>query len=306
MNPKVAHPGNADARNKSIEYPSGKKYNFGRMDDFDNVSYEDGGSSDGTINVAYKFGAGHLPNVGKSYTSVPLHRDYLSKQPLNWTKDKEFLNKVGQVAGSLGVEKEDLLAVFAIESTKTMNPSIRSPGGTRVGLIQMGEKEAKSVGTTTAKLRNMSRAEQMDYVQKYFQSRSKGSIDGVGGLYLLVAAPAKANTRGDQEIYKKGTKAWHQNPLWRENGPNGKITKKSITKAVEKVKEWVKAQLGSGSNNSAQQSGQGPRPAQTAPTNRSPSVPSPSPTPGIKSYNPSASGTNVPFIRRDGSGGQNI
>lgn len=303
MGPKYAHQANTDARNMSKEYPSGQMYRFGRRSDFDNVPFADGGGSDGTINVGYRFGAGHLPNLGKSHVSGPLNKDYLSNYPLDWTKDQEFLSKTSQVASSLGVQREDLLAVFAIESTKSMNPSIRSPGGTRVGLIQMGEKEAQSVGTSTAKLRNMSRAEQLDYIQKYFQSRSKGRIDGVGGLYLLVAAPAKANIPDNQEVYKRGTKAWHQNPSWRENGPSGKITKRSITKAVEKYKDWVQSVLGSGQNSGAQRSGQGPRsavPPSGGRPQRASSPPSSNISPNRAS--PSNSGTNKPWIRLDGSG----
>ena len=140
-----------------------------------------------------------------------------------------------------------------------MDPSARSPGKSRAGMIQMGKAEAKSVGTTVEELRHMSRAEQLDYIEKYFTNRAKGPIKDAGGLYMLVVAPSRANIPDGQEIYKRGSRKWHQNPKWREGGPSGKITRKGVTAAVNVEKEWVKSVLGTGQNNSAAQQGQGPQ-----------------------------------------------
>ena len=68
------------------------------------------------------------------------------------------------------MKKEEVLGVFGLVTGFTMSPSIRT-APTLVGLVQMGEADANAIGTTTGALRNMSRAEQVDWIEKHLYSK---------------------------------------------------------------------------------------------------------------------------------------
>lgn len=297
-----------DSLNPLHNAPDGKQYTIKRNSDHADVGYDAGGEKDGTLQVAYRWGGETIANKAKSNAVGPVHKDYLERFPLNWAKDQEFLSKAEKVAGKFGLKKEDVLGVIAIETANSMNPSKRNPSGHRVGLIQMGKDEAKMVGTTTAALANMSRSEQMDYVEKYLDKRAGqyGSPKSLGDLYMLVAAPAKVRVKDDQEVYKRGSRAWHANPKWRYGGINGKITKRGITEAVQQhVDSYIKPALGSSSNKSGKNQyglGNAPPPSNKFTPNNTPtprSAPTPSPTPS-PAPNPNVqpipnAGTNYPW-----------
>ena len=305
-NPQRVSSAITDSLNPTHYGADGKQYNIRRNSDHAEVPSAAGGEKGGLLNVAYKVAYEDLPNTAKSNAVGPVNRDYLEKFPLNWTKDKEFLSKAEKVASSVGVKKEELLAVISIATDNSMNPSKTSLSGNRVGLVAANDKDAKSAGTTTAALRNMSRAEQMDYVEKILKSKG-GSARDLAGLYLLLADPEKANVKDDQQVYKRGTTAWHRLKDFRFGGVNGKITRKGITEAIqEHAKNYINPALGSSANNSGLQNGQGPQQGGgiSAPSaaRQLPQVPTTTPN----NFNPSTSGTNVPFIRKDGSGSQDI
>jgi hypothetical protein len=79
-----------------------------------------------------------------------------------------FLEKVNQVAAALGTRPEWLLAIMHYESAGTFSPSITNSLG-YTGLIQFGTAAARDLGTTTQALAQMTRVEQMDFVQRYFE-----------------------------------------------------------------------------------------------------------------------------------------
>lgn len=302
-NPERFHPANTDQLNHKVITSSNKTLSIRRNNDHNEVDTAEGGFKSGILAASYKFGAENLPNVGKARTTRPLTKDYLISHPMDWTKDSEFLQKAGQVAGSFGVSREELLAVISIATDRTMAPDKPSPGDSRIGLVQMGDSEAKMAGTTTAKLKHMSRAEQMDYVQKFLNKVGKGQINDAGSLFLAVHDASKVGIPENQEVYKKGTKLYHHYPNFHEGEINGKLTKKGIANAVKMEAEWIKSALGTGQNSQAKQARQGPQSSgsTSAPQNaRSPGTPS-----GLTaspSYNPGSSGTNVPYWRnRDGS-----
>jgi len=107
------------------------------------------------------------------------------------TTDKDFMLKVEQVSTKYNLKPEDLLAVMFAESR--LDPAAKNPKGSATGLIQFTESTAKSLGTTTAALRMMSRSAQMDYVDKYFESVQlpKSGVDR-GTLYSYIFLPGFA------------------------------------------------------------------------------------------------------------------
>lgn len=104
------------------------------------------------------------------------------------TANKEaFLDKVKQVASSLGIDPNALMAVMFKESR--LNPAAVNAVSGATGLIQFMPTTANGLGTTTGALRLMSNVQQLDFVEKYlspYKSKMKSAID----VYFAVFFPA--------------------------------------------------------------------------------------------------------------------
>lgn len=122
--------------------------------------------------------------------------------------------------------RTELAWVIEVETAHTWRPDIVNPTSRATGLIQFMPDTAKSLGTTVEALAVMSRTEQAEWVQKYFNKVVKDAIY-VGDVYMMVAAPAFTGQPDDTVVYAKGTKAWEQNPAWHPAG-GGDITAGSI------------------------------------------------------------------------------
>ena len=157
-----------------------------------------------------------------------------------WSKKKPnlsdgFYNKVVEVAKRIGCDPNDLMAVMNAESG--LNPSAKNKGSSASGLIQFIESTAKSLGTTTAAIRQMSAEEQLVYVEKYLkQTKAAAGIGenekiGAGTLYSLIFLPARANrnvlTSRGETYYNQG-----QNYRLDTNG-DGQITKDELGQRVQ-------------------------------------------------------------------------
>lgn len=107
----------------------------------------------------------------------------------------EFLAKVKQIAQRLNCDYRDLLGLMNSESG--INAQAKNPTSSATGLIQFIESTARSLGTSTAELRQMSPIEQLDYVEKYLATqKANAGISGklsAGDLYALTFLPARAS-----------------------------------------------------------------------------------------------------------------
>lgn len=146
---------------------------------------------------------------------------------LNRDKNKygpEFLKKVKEIAQRLNCNYRDLLGVMNSESG--IKADKKNPNSSATGLIQFMEKTAKSLGTTTAALRNMSPIEQLDYVEKCI-SKSKqmagfapdAKLSG-GQLYALIFLPARAQ----REVLTSSGEAYYSANRGLDANKDGKIT----------------------------------------------------------------------------------
>ena len=113
------------------------------------------------------------------------------------------------------------------------SPSARNPESGATGLIQMLPSVARGLGTTTEELGKMSATEQLPYVMKYFSDRGVTSDSPQSDYILAVAAPAFIGRPPHAIVYRKGTKAWEQNPGWRP-ADGGDITVGSIQAFYER------------------------------------------------------------------------
>ena len=137
--------------------------------------------------------------------------------------DTPFLNEVVKVGNRLGVNPTELLAVMSFETVGTFMPSIKNPNGSATGLIQFIESTAKGLGTSTKELSEMSRVEQMAYVEQYLKPY-KGRMKNIGDLYMAVHWPAGVGKGDDYVMYKAGTKEYEGNKNLDMNG-DGTVTR---------------------------------------------------------------------------------
>lgn len=144
-----------------------------------------------------------------------------------------------EMAGG-GGEFDDELEAQAMESDldpakirRVMGPEsggdagARNPESGATGLIQFLPSVARGLGTTTDELAKMSSTEQLPYVMKYLSDRGVTSDSPQSDYILAVAAPAFIGRPAHSIVYRKGTKAWEQNPGWRP-ADGGDITVGSI------------------------------------------------------------------------------
>jgi len=129
--------------------------------------------------------------------------------PTDYKQDKEFEIELNRVSEKFGIDPKDLLAVMQGESG--LNPQARNPHGGATGLIQFMPATAKSLGTTTDELYGMSRAEQMKYVEKFFDKVKLPYGASGGMIYAHVFLPGRAKksdilTTSDENYYKANAK----------------------------------------------------------------------------------------------------
>lgn len=146
--------------------------------------------------------------------------------------DKNFLARVKEIAGKIGCDYKDLLGVMHSESG--LNSRATNKNGGATGLIQFMPATAKSLGTTTSELRNMSPLQQLDYVEKFLINtknhsplKNKTKLSA-GDLYTLVFMPAKS---GGEVVTSAGSKAYAANKGLDSNH-DGKITKTELGNRV--------------------------------------------------------------------------
>jgi len=124
--------------------------------------------------------------------------------------DTEFLNEVVRVSEEVGVNADQLLSVMDFETIGSFSPSEKSKTSSGTGLIQFLEKTAKELGTTTEKLSQMTRAEQMVYVGRYL-AKYEGKIKNTGDIYMAVHWPRGIGESDDYVLYRRGSKAYRAN-----------------------------------------------------------------------------------------------
>lgn len=112
----------------------------------------------------------------------------------------ENYNALVEGAIELGVAPNWLAGVMFMESK--FRPDVKAKNSTASGLIQFMRKTALHLGTTTAKLRAMSFAQQMKYVVKYYNQFPKqlNNVQGFLDLYLITFYPYAVN-QGDSYVF---------------------------------------------------------------------------------------------------------
>ena len=188
-----------------------------------------------------------LPPDSANSTTETINEAQLAKMPQEWTKDQDFLSAVQALAGKMGAKPIELLALMSFESAGTMSPSITNSLG-YTGLIQFGSSACETLSKyykinpplTTAMLRQMSRAQQMEWVDKYFsfwiKNKNVKPPMTLAQMYILVALPGYVNAPANETLAGPNgpnIPIWKANPGWRI-GPGDVITRESIGNAPRK------------------------------------------------------------------------
>jgi transglycosylase-like protein with SLT domain len=123
-----------------------------------------------------------------------------------------------------GWPRAELDAVISLESG--WNPRARNPLSDASGLIQFMPATLKAVGwyKGAAAFRELSIPEQAPWIAKYLSGLPKWRVPG--DTYLAVFAPAHVGAPDTRILFKRGSKAWQQNPGLR--GADGEITAGSV------------------------------------------------------------------------------
>jgi murein DD-endopeptidase MepM/ murein hydrolase activator NlpD len=155
-------------------------------------------------------------------------------------QDKEFTQAVKQLASRLNVREDYLYAVMGFETGGTFSPSIENPASGATGLIQFMPETAKGLGTTTGQLAQMSRTEQLKYVEKYLSNKGiqGGSLSDV---YMAVLFPAAVGKPDNFVLFGKGAMSGFTGIAYEQNkgldlNKDGSITK---AEAASKVKQYL-------------------------------------------------------------------
>lgn len=120
----------------------------------------------------------------------------------------EFRRKVVRIATDVCIDPSWLMACMQFESR--LNPAARNPGSSATGLIQFMDATARSLGTTTGALADMSAEEQLDYVARYFKPYT-GRISCVSDCYMAILWPSAIGADPTAVIFNPGSKAYLAN-----------------------------------------------------------------------------------------------
>ena len=147
--------------------------------------------------------------------------------------DPQFLSEVTRVATKFNIKEGDLLGLMASESG--LDPA--ADNGSHVGLIQFSADSARMVGTTQAALKSMTRAQQMKYVEKYFDYWKLPKGASAGQIYSVVFAPAYASKDDSTAMYTKADGAAYTGNIGLDANKDGTITVGELGQRIENKKQ---------------------------------------------------------------------
>lgn len=114
-----------------------------------------------------------------------------------------FKDRVKWVADALSCDVNDLMACMAWESGETFSPSKKNMAGSgATGLIQFMPVTAKNMGTTTAKLTEMTAEDQLRWVYEYFKPWA-GKLNNLGDVYMAILWPKAVGQPDNYVLFDK-------------------------------------------------------------------------------------------------------
>jgi len=157
--------------------------------------------------------------------------------PPEIAQDTAFLNATTRVVSNLQnagaqITEDDLFRIIEFETGGSWAPDQKAGTSSATGLIQFLESTAQGLGTSTAELAQMTRAEQMEYVQRYLEPYA-GRIRNFGDLYMAIHWPAGVGQDDDFVMYREGSREYTANRGLDANG-DGIVTRGETMAVVER------------------------------------------------------------------------
>ena len=182
--------------------------------------------------------SGEVPVANAPIKSAPA-----SEVPEDWTQDAAFIERIKTLSKSIGCAPVNMLACMAFETGRTFKPDKRNSIGA-TGLIQFIPRTAEDLGTTTNELAALTRAQQCDWVEKYFKKGPlrKVPAPSLEDLYMAILWPVAVGKSNAYIIFKAGTKQYSQNNGL-DIGKKGYITKHDAATKVREQLPYVTKQL---------------------------------------------------------------
>ena len=155
--------------------------------------------------------------------------------------DPAFKAEVTRLAKKYNIKEDHLYGVMSFETGGTFSPSVKNQAGSgATGLIQFMDSTAAGLGTSTSALAKMTRAEQMKYVEKHFDSVGLPQGASFEDLYMSILYPKAMGKPNSYKLFGKGGDmpgAYAQNaPLDTDN--DGAVTKyEAAAKAREHLQK---------------------------------------------------------------------
>tara|TARA_S200000501_G_scaffold377844_1_gene437754 strand:+ start:3900 stop:5645 length:1746 start_codon:yes stop_codon:yes gene_type:complete len=123
--------------------------------------------------------------------------------------DEKFMSGISDLSQKYNIPQNDLLAMMDFETGGTFDPATKNMAGSgATGLIQFMPDTAESLGTTTEELSEMSRSQQLEYVDKYLKTNLEGRIGPEGAdisdLYMSVLFPVAVGKPDDFVLFGEG------------------------------------------------------------------------------------------------------
>ena len=123
----------------------------------------------------------------------------------------EFKQKVDAIEQRLKMEPGSLMSVIRFETGGSFDPAVRNRAGSgATGLLQFMPSTAKSLGTSTDALAQMSAEDQLEYVERYL-SPYKGKMGTLKDAYMAVLYPKAIGKPEFYPLFTQGTTAYRQN-----------------------------------------------------------------------------------------------
>lgn len=172
--------------------------------------YVDEYAASSALSRAYK----GIESKGMKITKPPMKNKY-AKKDTSWREDKEFLRKVKIYSKENGVNPKMFLAFMAHETAGTFSPYMTNHIGC-VGLIQFcpGSRAGMAtIGKSGSQLRQMTRSEQWDQVERFYDANKNYNWNKDGGdismLYMITFSPRFSTLGPDDVIYSEDPTAAH-------------------------------------------------------------------------------------------------
>lgn len=146
-------------------------------------------------------------------------------RPIAWGAkvSQTFRDRVWWICRTLDFNPDDLMACMAWESGRSFSPSKQNLAGSgATGLIQFMPATARSLGTTTAALAQMTAENQLNFVYKYLRPW-KGKVKDLSDLYMTILWPKAVGKPADYALFTGGV-AYRQN-AGLDTNRDGRVTK---------------------------------------------------------------------------------